>query len=43
MRPPRKPAPRKRGGLRKNRVYRLRRGEAWCDYSHNPFAGLLPA
>ena len=32
-----------RYGLSKDRVYRIRRGEAWRDYSNNPFAGLLPA
>jgi hypothetical protein len=43
MAPPRKPAPRKRRGPCKNRIHQIRRGEAWRDYSNNPFAGLLPA
>ena len=32
-----------RYGLCLDRVYRIRRGEAWRDYQNNPFAGLMPA
>lgn len=32
-----------RYGISQDRIYRIRRGEAWRDYSNNPFAGLIPA